>query len=133
MRTTGADIAARARALVGVRFRPQGRDPAVGLDCVGLVAAALRVCEVRGDYPLRGGNLDELERELARAGLRRAAGRKTGDVLVMRAGPAQLHLGIATEAGLVHADAGLKRVVERPGAVAWPVLGAWRPEAGERG
>jgi hypothetical protein len=53
-------------------------------------------------------------------------GREVGDVLVMRAGPEQLHLGIVTRAGLVHADAGLRRVVERPGAPEWPVLGNWR-------
>ena len=38
---SGAAIAAAARALVGVPFRLQGRDPALGLDCVGLVGAAL--------------------------------------------------------------------------------------------
>jgi len=27
---------------------------------------------------------------------------------------------------LVHADLGLGRVVERPGAPPWPVLGGWR-------
>ena len=50
----------------------------------------------------------------------------TGDLLMMRTGPGQLHLGIWTGAGLVHADAGLRRVVERPGAPPWPVLGCWR-------
>ena len=39
---SGAAIAAAARALVGVPFRLQGRDPVLGLDCVGLVGAAMR-------------------------------------------------------------------------------------------
>ena len=34
-------IVARARALIGTRFRPQGRSAAEGLDCVGLVALAV--------------------------------------------------------------------------------------------
>ncbi|HEX8442093.1 MAG TPA: peptidoglycan endopeptidase [Allosphingosinicella sp.] len=123
---TGDEIAARARSLVGVRFRAQGRSPATGLDCVGLVAGALGVERARSDYALRGGNLGRLSQELEAAGLVRVDGCRAGDVLVMRAGPEQLHLGIVTEAGLVHADAGLRRVVERPGAPEWPVLGSWR-------
>jgi hypothetical protein len=33
---------------------------------------------------------------------------------------------ILTPGGFVHADAGLRRVVERLGAVPWPVVGCWR-------
>ena len=44
---SGAAIAAAARALVGVPFRLQGRDPALGLDCVGLVGAAMRAAARR--------------------------------------------------------------------------------------
>jgi hypothetical protein len=123
---TGEEIAARARSLVGVRFRAQGRSAATGLDCVGVVASALGVKRARSDYALRDGDLGRLSCELEGAGLVPVEGRRTGDVLVMRAGPEQLHLGIVTEAGLVHADAGLRRVVERPGAPDWPVLGRWR-------
>jgi hypothetical protein len=121
----GEAIAARARALVGTRFRAQGRG-ADGLDCVGVVAAALGRGDVRRDYALRGGCLIALEAELLAAKLVPAAGRAAGDVLVMRAGPGQLHLGVWTGAGLVHADAGLRRVVERPGEAPWPVVGVWR-------
>ncbi len=116
----------RARALVGVRFRPQGRSAETGLDCAGLVAAALDVGSVRRDYALRGGSLAALERELTSAGLRRVSEALQGDVLVMNAGPGQLHLGIVAGSGMVHADAGLRRVVERPGPPEWPVLGIWR-------
>ncbi len=63
---------------------------------------------------------------LEAAGLVPAVGQQPGDVLVMRSGPEQLHLGVVTELGLVHADAGLRRVVERPGRPEWPVLGVWR-------
>lgn len=49
-----------------------------------------------------------------------------GDVMLMRTGPAQLHLAIRTRRGFVHADAALRRVVERRGAPEWEVLGLWR-------
>lgn len=122
----GEKIVARARRLVGVRFRPQGRDPATGLDCVGLVAATLGIETSRRDYTLRGGSIEELDRALVAAGFWPVGGSRAGDVLVMRTGPEQLHLGILTNDGLVHADAGLRRIVERPGSVPWPVLGTWR-------
>lgn len=128
---TGEAIAARAQALVGVRFRAQGRS-AAGLDCVGLVAAALGRDSVPGDYAMRGGSLDALVLELGRAGLAEVADLRAGDVMIVKAGPGQLHLGVWTGAALVHADAGLRRVVERPGAVPWPVVSVWRmPGGGE--
>lgn len=122
----GEAIAERARAMVGVRFRPQGRSAAEGLDCVGLAAAALELGGVRADYPLRGGSGAALADALRRAGLSEVASAEAGDVLVMWAGAGQLHLGVWTGSGLVHADAGLRRVVERPGAVPWAVLSVWR-------
>lgn len=122
----GDDVVERARGLLGTRFRPQGRDPGAGLDCVGVAVHALGVAGVRSDYRLRGGSPSELAVELEQAGLTRVASRAVGDLLVLSAGPQQLHLGIWTGSGLVHADAGLRRVVERPGPPPWPVLGAWR-------
>jgi lipoprotein Spr len=119
-------VVARARALIGVRFRPQGRSPETGLDCIGLVAVALGTGLVPGDYALRGTKRDRLEDGLQAFGLRRVEPGRAGDVLIMDAGPAQLHLGISTGAGLVHADAGLRRVVERSGDPPWPVLSCWR-------
>ena len=119
------EIVARARALIGTRFRAQGRR-GDGVDCVGLVAAALGRSGVRRDYALRGGCLEALRAELVGAELQPAQVAQAGDVLVVRAGAGQLHLGIWTGDGLVHADAGLRRVVERPGEVPWPVVGVWR-------
>lgn len=123
-------VADAARALVGTRFRAQGRD-GEGLDCVGLAAAALVAGGYDGPvprgYPLRGGDPAAVAARLDRV-LARAAGEAAGDLLLCRSGPGQLHLAIRTEAGIVHADAGLRRVVERPGAVPWPILGAWRVE-----
>ncbi|HMG48152.1 MAG TPA: NlpC/P60 family protein [Allosphingosinicella sp.] len=125
MRRSAEEIVAAGRALIGARFRPQGRSP-TELDCVGLVALALEVERVPRDYALRGGSAARLSEELAKAGLRPAESARAGDVLVMRAGSAQLHLGIFTGAGLIHGDAGLRRVVERPGAIPWPIASIWR-------
>jgi len=136
MPSRGEAVVARARALVGVRFVSQGRDPAGGLDCVGLVAAALGREAAPRDYVLRGGCGRRLATELAAAGLREISAEAPGDVLVMRVGPGQLHLGVWTGDGLVHADAGLRRVVERPGVPPWAVVSVWRegePSAGESG
>ena len=125
----GEGVAAAALGAVGARFRLHGRDPATGLDCVGLVSWALRAGGWEGavptGYALRGGDpvvvAALLDRDLVRGN-----GEAPGDVVLMRTGPGQLHLGIGTAAGLVHADASSRRVVVRPGVVAWPVLGCWR-------
>ena len=114
----------RARALIGVRFRAQGRDPRFGLDCVGLAGAALNI-EAPGGYALRSDDLATLERALVSAGLHRARDAAAGDLLVLRPGPGQLHLAIRTGAGIIHADARARRVVERPD-LPWPVLSIWR-------
>ena len=119
----------RARALVGIRFRLQGRSRASGLDCVGVVACALGIETVRSDYRLRGGSLSELRGELRAAGLEPAPAAAAGDVLVARPAAEQLHLGIWTGSGTVHADARLGRVAERPGRPPWPVLERWRRRA----
>jgi hypothetical protein len=120
-------VAARALALVGVRFRLHGRDAAGGLDCVGVAAASLRLTDVPTGYALRGGEAAGVS-ALLDARLARADGRQAGDVLLFAVGAGQLHLAVATVGGVVHADAGLGRVVERPGVAPWALVGAWRSE-----
>ena len=126
MSRSANEIVAAARALIGVRFRPQGRSVETGFDCIGVVAAALGAERVPRDYVLRGGSPARLAAELAAAGLRRVEAAIPGDVLTMGAGPAQLHLGVFTGTGLVHGDAGLRRVVERPAPLPWPIIHIWR-------
>lgn len=127
----GADgIVSRARAAVGAPYRAQGRDVATGLDCVGLVAFALAVpaSEVPGGYRLRGRNPADVSSCLRRVGLAEveAGTAGAGDLAVFAAGVGQIHLGIITEIGIVHADAALRRVVERPGPAPWPIASLWR-------
>lgn len=137
MADLGLAVASAARGLVGVRFRPQGRDPAIGLDCVGVAAAALTRAGVPvappGDYPQRGGEPIHIASLIDGAGLERIdpATAVPGDLLLLCPGPAQFHVAILIDGGFVHADAGLRRVVATPGSPGWPVLGAWRATEGK--
>jgi cell wall-associated NlpC family hydrolase len=121
-------VADAALAAVGARFRLHGRDPATGLDCVGLAALALRAGGYAGAVPtgyrLRG----EVPAALLDAAMPRCGGERPGDLLLFRSGPGQGHLGVRTARGFVHADAGIGRVVERAGAAPWPLVAAWRWE-----
>lgn len=142
----GEAIMNAARSMIGASFRLHGRSAATGLDCVGLVMLALeragngdaRKATPQG-YRLRGGAIAPVEAGLRRAGLSPvapvragAAGTavemdtRPGDILLVEAGVAQFHLMIATDAGHVHAHAGLGHVVEMPGPSPWPVLSRWR-------
>ena len=116
-----------ARALVGLPFRLHGREPAHGLDCIGLAACAYgRNAGVPTGYALRGGDDRQTERIVRSLGfVRRHAGWRRGDLIMLRPGPAQIHLGIWTGESLIHADAGLGRIVETPGVPRWPMLSAW--------
>ncbi len=124
-----ASRVAAARALIGTPFRLQGRDTD-GLDCIGLIAFVhgLEV-EAPRTYALRGTPVDQalemLDRHFAR---RSAAPIRVADILLLQPGLAQLHLGLWTGTGLVHAHAGLRRVVETPGLLAFPLLGIWHQE-----
>lgn len=118
----------RARGAIGARFRLHGRSVADGLDCVGLAGLAYGVVPPRG-YSLRSGDARAVLAGVAEAGLARAADPRPGDLVLYLAGPGQLHLGIASEDGVIHADASLRRVVERPGAAPWFELARWRRES----
>ena len=121
--------AKRALALVGTPFRPQGRNPLHGLDCVGLCLAAydLPLRLARDDYRLRGDYGGELQAAIARRFREVDAARaKRGDLLLMRPAADQVHLAIITARGFVHANARLRRVVEAPGAPGWPIVATFR-------
>lgn len=125
----GLNFVDRARLLVGTSFRPQGRDPAVGLDCAGLAIETYGIdpARIRADYRLRGAHRTEIERVLKRFFRRisRKAAR-AGDLMLYLAGPEQFHLAVKTDVGVVHADAALRKVVERPGAAPWPLIAVFR-------
>jgi cell wall-associated NlpC family hydrolase len=130
MSERGEEIVRRARALVGAPFRPQGRDPDQGLDCIGvaIMATGIPKGRVRRDYRLRGHDPEEVDRDFHESGFIRIgpADAEPGDVLLVRPAATALHLVILTDAGYLHADLRLRRVVEVPGPVPWPALSAWR-------
>lgn len=130
--TKGEQALRRARALVGTPFVAQGRDPAIGLDCVGLalLAYGVEATGVCDDYRLSGVHRSAIL-NFTRAKFRRVARpkRRAGDLLMLRPGTAQWHLAIWTGDGLVHADIVSRKIVERPGPPEWPVAAALRPRS----
>lgn len=132
MTDAGETLAAEALGLVGTSFRLHGRDPASGLDCVGLVHAALAAAgrhpvSPRG-YGFRNLAVEEWLPHAARSGLAPAAGPvRSGDIQLIALGFAQHHLVIARGPDdVIHAHAGLRRVVCQPRDPAWRIIAAWR-------
>lgn len=136
MTEPGLLILAAAQQLVGVRFRLHGRDPRSGLDCLGVVKCALD--SVLGDvnvpqnYTLRQRAWEPMLTYAAASSLRDCCeaereSPRAGDVLLFEVGPAQCHLAISDGRGsLVHAHAGLSRVVFGKPDPDWRLLHHWR-------
>lgn len=124
---TPGQFAAAAESLLGAPFRLGGRDPATGLDCVGLVACALGAEAPQG-YALRNSCIARHLGFVERAGFHVAAGPLArGDLILAVPGPAQHHLLVALgRECFVHAHAGLRRVALHHGALPWPELTRWR-------
>lgn len=132
----GIALAHAAAALIGTPFRLHGRDPATGLDCVGLVHAALaaigRNTPAPCDYGLRNRHISHALGFVSKAGFTHASGPALpGDVLLVEPGPLQHHLLIlGVDDAAIHAHAGLRRVVSTPWPSTepdpWPVLHRWR-------
>lgn len=132
-------VAGAALALVGCPFRLHGRDPRTGLDCAGLVCAALEAAGLRPVAPF-GYTLRNLSIEhwlpLARlSGLAPAAGPIcAGETMLVTLPHCQHHLVIAADgATVVHAHAGLRRVVHQPLDPAWLIRARWRAAPPEEG
>jgi len=117
--------------MVGVPFRPQGSDPATGLDCVGLVwaayaAAGRRLVRPVG-YPLRGWRRERIEAALAAAGFAPAdENLRAGDVALIVHPARQYHLALLAPETFIHAHAGLRRVAETPIDAATRAAVRWR-------
>lgn len=128
----GLALARAAAALIGAPFRLHGRDPATGVDCVGLVSAALdaigRGAAAPYGYGLRNRDIGPALHFTARAGFVDASGPLLpGDLLLVQPGPLQHHLLIQGESGAaIHAHAGLRRVVSTPAPLTGPILRHWR-------
>lgn len=132
---TAKEIVASARRCVGTRFRPQGRDPDTGLDCVGVAAVALGATLPPASYAQRSREIRSYAVLADELGLQEVflGEARPGDLVIYAPGPGQLHTVIITPGGYVHADARLRKVVETPGTPPWPVVAAWRGCAGSEG
>ena len=83
---------------------------------------------VRRDYCLHSDGAEAANEDFDASGFIRIAPAAAGpgDMLLVRAGKRGLHLVLLTDTGHVHADMRLRRTVEAPGKVPWPVISAWR-------
>ena len=132
MTDPGEALADAALGLIGCRFRLHGRDPATGLDCVGVVSAALAMIGVRAivpsGYGLRNSEVQHWLPLAQRAGLVAVSGPvRPGDILLIALDYAQHHLAVAAGTQrVIHAHAGLRRVVLQPLDPAWQVCAIWR-------
>ncbi len=123
------EIIDRARTLVGVKFRPQGRDPETGLDCIGVVLWVFGIAPelVRRDYRMRGAHRAEIQIAIRRW-FRPIEPHQLGpaDVALFSIRETQSHLAISCGPTLIHADASLRKVVEIPAPAQWPLTAAFR-------
>lgn len=126
----GERIAAAARALLGVPFRLHGRDPATGIDCVGLVLLSLRaagfVIPEPPPYQLRSSHRSPAMRWAEALGIPQADAARAGDVVIAAIGPMQSHLAVDGGAMMIHAHAGLGKVVEMAWSPEWLLLSRFR-------
>jgi len=128
----GLQLAAAARRFLGTPFLLHGRDPRFGLDCIGLVHVSLTAmgCEaispegygLKNSAPHRWYTFADL------SGLIDAHGPpKAGDVILLKMGPGQYHLAISVNGrSVIHAHAGLRRVVQQDIAMSGRVVRHWR-------
>lgn len=132
MSADALDLARAAGTFIGVRFRLYGRDPASGLDCVGLLLAALEASGRKAPdfagYSLRSRDFTPFFRYFVEANFQQVDGDiVAGDVVQVIPGPGQLHILIVSrQGGFIHAHAGLGRVVQTPPPLPWQVERIWR-------
>jgi hypothetical protein len=122
-------VVARARRCVGVRTRLLGRSAVHGLDCVGLAAFAHGLGPEMFEaapYDLRNDNRARLLAGLARAGFAEVAYGETGDLVAYDCGRVSAHLAVLAGNTIIHADFGLRRVVETRARDDWRPLGSFR-------
>ena len=118
---------ARARSLIGVPWCHQGRDPRIGIDCVGLLVCALGVKEDAIPCYSRepqDGALDAALVHFLGPALGADSCWRAGDVAVMAYGGPVRHCGLLADdpsggLSLIHTDTRLGRVTEHPLDTKW--------------
>lgn len=132
---TADDILVAARSCLGAPFRHQGRDPATGIDCAGLIVVVARslgvpVADVSGYgvTPMCG----QLEAALdAQSHLSRLPERllmRPGDVLLIRFAGEPQHLAVLGDGTLIHCYETSGKCVEHDFPESWRrrVVAAYR-------
>ncbi len=130
--SVGEGLAEAAIRFIGCQFRLHGRDPRFGLDCVGLVYASLQAIGrqpvLPNGYRLRNPSFSRFTKFASLNGfhpLQGPVGR--GDLLLSCPGPGQFHLMISDgPAGVIHAHAGLRRIVRSPPPDSLHIIERWR-------
>ncbi|WP_144039884.1 hypothetical protein [Novosphingobium sp. TH158] len=129
---SGEALARAAMAFVGCPFRLHGRDPAAGLDCIGLIEASLlaigRPARLPNRYALRTGRWHGLDEMAQSCGFALAPGAELpGDICLFRPSAMQMHFAITgPDAAIrIEAHAGLRKVVATPTSASTP-LRRWR-------
>ena len=129
----GKRLARAAAGMIGAPFRLYGRDPKLGIDCVGLVAASMEAighpATAPANYRLRNSSIEHLLGFAQLSGFEPATGEvERGDVILTSPGPGQHHLLIAENSrSAIHAHAGLRRVVRQPLDIGSQTIARWRP------
>jgi lipoprotein Spr len=129
-------IVTAARACIGTRFRPQGRT-AHGLDCLGVILACADAVGISlqapADYRMQGHCEELVKYRLTLQGFVQihAVRARPGDLLLSYRTSQQAHFAIVTDRGIVEADCGLRRVVERPFQIEIPGTSLWRFPRGD--
>lgn len=132
--TRGEQIAAAAEAMVGIPFRHQGRNPKLGVDCVGVVlcsvwAAGCEVPDCLGYGPIP--NASMLMRELeGRADRVHMDDAMPGDVMLFQRHGSPTHFGIMVAGNhFVHAHQKTGSVRKDELSRLWRSLlhSIWRP------
>lgn len=119
----------RAQSALGARFVLNGCSIDGGFDCVGLTAFCYGLSPAT--LPRRAGlgrvAPDIWHMALAEAGFTPTATPQIGDLLLLDCGRGRWHLGIQVERGLIHAHAGLGRVVHAATPAPMTLLARYRP------
>ena len=111
-----SEVVCCARGWLGTPWHHQGRVKGVGVDCVGVVIGVARELGL-SDFDATGyghrPDSRELER-IAREMMREVPvpEARPGDVLLVEVDKQPQHLAFLTDAGMLHAYAPLRRVVE---------------------
>ena len=117
----------RARACIGAPFRLNGCHPQTGFDCAGLVAYCWHIAPET--LPIRRSMMRVAPAiwhdALSAASFVETRAPKDGDVLLLDCGRGRWHVGISDGDTVIHAHAGLGRVVRSP-LGAMRVVSVWR-------